>query len=435
MKLAKQDLGKVAITVEKEYWNSIRAYDRLVIVEVLGVGCYISRKPVPAGIQYDNRDYWIRMSKYNGDTPTPTPGEFPIVTEFGDNVDVTIAQKTITDKFTDVDDDLLGIHDTLNINFESIEHRLERAENGDIPAINQSIDNVEDTLLEALTAKLYISDFNQFVNEEYTTFKTHTNSRLSSHSTFIANILTSISTNFNEIGIKSKHAKRVADSLYGSDNVYFIKSGITNVGDDATAFISRLKLRLGFDNTSSTSGSKYKFVSSNRLTYSELMHRLNYAKIDTNNFEHTRALVIQLDSAEDPIGDKTDIPSPGDTEVAENLYGGLTNILDEVHSYNPECQIFLITPPNATNSEFIKSKITAINDIAEAVGAHVIDPNTFRFSPRYSELFDTITIPDPITEEDVTWNILSSDSIGNWVDYVAHELNYNFIYYISNERN
>ena len=87
MKLAKQDLGKVAITVEKNYWNAIRAYDRLVIVEVMGVGCYISRKPVPAGIQYDNREYWIKLVNSSGGGG----GSVNVVTEFGDSVELAIA--------------------------------------------------------------------------------------------------------------------------------------------------------------------------------------------------------------------------------------------------------------------------------------------------------------------------------------------------------
>ena len=51
MDCIKEELGKVGITIEKNYWDINKAYDRLVIVEVKGQrACYISRKPVPVGV-------------------------------------------------------------------------------------------------------------------------------------------------------------------------------------------------------------------------------------------------------------------------------------------------------------------------------------------------------------------------------------------------
>lgn len=63
MKSIKQELGKVAVTVEKDYHNSEKEYDKLVIVEERNTfKTYISRKPVPFGIELTNRDYWIPFS-------------------------------------------------------------------------------------------------------------------------------------------------------------------------------------------------------------------------------------------------------------------------------------------------------------------------------------------------------------------------------------
>lgn len=63
MKLQKQNLGKVSITVEQDYWDVNKDYDRLVVVERQGeYGSYLSRKPVPAGILLTNREYWIKFS-------------------------------------------------------------------------------------------------------------------------------------------------------------------------------------------------------------------------------------------------------------------------------------------------------------------------------------------------------------------------------------
>lgn len=100
MKLVKENLGKVSITVEKDYWSSDKSYDRLVIVEKAGVGCFISRKPVPTNIDIDNREYWIRVGKIS------SSADLPIVTSFGDSIEVAVAQKTITDKLNEVDSEL-----------------------------------------------------------------------------------------------------------------------------------------------------------------------------------------------------------------------------------------------------------------------------------------------------------------------------------------
>lgn len=59
MKSVEDRLGKVAVTVEKCYWDDHRAYDKLVIVEDRKHGTFISRKPVPIGVSLFNRSYWI----------------------------------------------------------------------------------------------------------------------------------------------------------------------------------------------------------------------------------------------------------------------------------------------------------------------------------------------------------------------------------------
>lgn len=67
MKLQVEQLGKVGITVDEQYYNISKSYDRLVIVQNEDDGiCYISRKRVPAGQgQINNREYWIPLGKPN----------------------------------------------------------------------------------------------------------------------------------------------------------------------------------------------------------------------------------------------------------------------------------------------------------------------------------------------------------------------------------
>lgn len=63
MLLQVDKLGKVAATVEENYWSETKDYDKLTIVEKEGTfGTYISRKPVPAGTPLTNRTYWIPFS-------------------------------------------------------------------------------------------------------------------------------------------------------------------------------------------------------------------------------------------------------------------------------------------------------------------------------------------------------------------------------------
>ena len=63
MKLQIDNLGKVAITVDKNYWDIDKDYDKLTIVPVKDkFATYISRKPVPAGTVLTDTTYWIPFS-------------------------------------------------------------------------------------------------------------------------------------------------------------------------------------------------------------------------------------------------------------------------------------------------------------------------------------------------------------------------------------
>lgn len=64
MKIIKDNLGKVAITCNG-YWDKALPYDRLCIVitsiKANNISTFISRKPVPAGIEITNEEYWMRL--------------------------------------------------------------------------------------------------------------------------------------------------------------------------------------------------------------------------------------------------------------------------------------------------------------------------------------------------------------------------------------
>lgn len=66
MKIKVDNLGKVSVTVDKDYWNINKAYDRLVIVEIRNEGrCVISKQPVPKGVPLTNKNYWANLGTAN----------------------------------------------------------------------------------------------------------------------------------------------------------------------------------------------------------------------------------------------------------------------------------------------------------------------------------------------------------------------------------
>lgn len=104
MKSKIERLGKVSITVEKDYWNKNKPYDRLTIVERQGTRtAYLSRKVVPIGVEITDRNYWITISKWN-DIP------YEIVQELGDSPELVISQKVVTLKINE----LQGFIDNIN---------------------------------------------------------------------------------------------------------------------------------------------------------------------------------------------------------------------------------------------------------------------------------------------------------------------------------
>lgn len=68
MELQTDNLGKVSVTIEKDYWDINKDYDKLTIVQVQNkYKTYISRKPVPAGAVLTDREYWIPFSSLKED--------------------------------------------------------------------------------------------------------------------------------------------------------------------------------------------------------------------------------------------------------------------------------------------------------------------------------------------------------------------------------
>lgn len=107
MKSKIEGLGKVSITVEKDYWDKNKAYNRLTIVERQGTStAYLSRKVVPIGVDITNRNYWITISKW-ADIP------YEIVQEFGDSTELVISQKVVTLKVNELQELIDNINEII----------------------------------------------------------------------------------------------------------------------------------------------------------------------------------------------------------------------------------------------------------------------------------------------------------------------------------
>lgn len=102
MELYKQDLGKVCLTMNGEFDPTI-SYEELCCVYVEDdstLRSFISRKPVPAGTDIYNREYWQPICYGGG---SPTPNQYYTLNVITTPSDATVlingvAQKEITDK-------------------------------------------------------------------------------------------------------------------------------------------------------------------------------------------------------------------------------------------------------------------------------------------------------------------------------------------------
>ena len=413
MKLVKEYLGKVSITVEKDYWTSDKSYDRLVIVEVLNVGCYISRKAVPRGAQYDNREYWIRLSKNIVLPPSPEPTEFPIVTEFGDSVDVTIAQKTITDKFTEVNTAINNNQTAIEIGFENIDHRLERIVDESIAGLNNSLD--------ALDTQLTLTNENIAMIQE----------DILDHLSKIRRIRTDLSDVSDTVSLLRGQVGEMNTSLVGLSNsltaiskdvwqsevrhkpIYYIGDRITEQADDSL-FISTLNDEIGVQDTGVMV--REDFLSSNYIRYI-VDHPEEFG--DELEVWLSDIIIIQLGSTSETIGTfdgtaQLDLDDP--TDYPDTFCGNMSYVIDKLNiagrEENVRPTIFIVAPPRR-NNESIKEALVNIQQYTNFI---LVDP----FNPRYDAV-----ITKNITIEGDTKLVLAYEYARDWAKYVARTIKTN----------
>ena len=201
MEAVKINLGKVSISVEKDYWDIDKQYDRLTIVERQSTHtCFLSRKPVPAGISIANREYWIQFSTWQ-DIP------YEIVQEFGNNSELAVSQKVLTQKFAEVEQEIANI---LNGTSDIIDKNIHLSQ----AQINQIL------LADAITATLSASPSPIFVGVEQ-----------------VISLVANVSTIANEIKIKKGEtiiATGSGTSLSDNDTITPSEAGSTNYSAEFT---------------------------------------------------------------------------------------------------------------------------------------------------------------------------------------------------------
>lgn len=201
MEAVKINLGKVSITVSKNYWDIDKEYDRLTIVERQSTHtCFLSRKPVPAGISIENREYWIQFGS-SQDIP------YEIVQEFGNNPELAISQKVLTQKFAEVEQEIANI---LNGTSDIMDRNIHLSQ----AQINQIL------LADAITTTLSASPSPIFVGVEQ-----------------VINLIANVSTTANEIKIKKGEtviATGSGTSLSGNDTIIPSGTGSTNYSAEFT---------------------------------------------------------------------------------------------------------------------------------------------------------------------------------------------------------
>lgn len=392
MNLVKEYLGKVSITVEKDYWSAGKSYDRLVIVEVLNVGAYISRRAVPRGKSYSDREYWIKIGKTSNNPPTPEPTEFPIVTEFGDSVEVAVAQKTITDKLDEIDTAIT----------------LLREEDAILS------DDIRDTRSTLAREIGYVREDILNKYNEYLRYCDEVNEQINALDTRLVNQSASINELTNNLVSTTEKVNKLYNRLKDNEFIQYIGGRITSDSYTDTTYINKLKDRFGVN------GLGYVVVPA--IEFDQIIDNIEY-HIATD-ISRMKALVIQYDTKWKVIGSAADIPNKGDEDYT-STYAGLVTIIDKINAANPNCRIFLVAPPNAQireDADFndnLVAKIAALEDICTLTNAIFINPNDAGYHPRYSEVF----VESEIYSDTHTYiPVIDINYIEKWSSYVTNKI-------------
>lgn len=419
MKIVKQNLGKVSITVEKAYWNSNKTYDRLTIVEVLGVGCYLSRKPVPANIDYTNREYWIKFSTFGEGGGSVTD----IVTEFGDSIEVAIAQRTLTQRFNQTDN---SITNAINTSKQYTDEKIQEVSN-EINTVGNDFSSYKVTNDGNILELQQFMDTSQpeltFLDESIRSHRL----RLSAIDNAISNLQStdnSLSTLISELksnilDVESDVANAYNTNISGR-KILYIGGRITRQADDVL-LLNSIKSRLNKVEDENFFTLLYPFLNTSALV--DLIDGESQPRGAFPGFNRIGAVIIQSDTtAVDAIGTSEDIPTTPNpsSHYAATLYGEYAYFIDKLHQINPSITVIMVAPPTNDYDDTVEGhKAYAIKDIANRCGALYVNPFIFRYKNAWTS---TATINNVSKVILGTTDLYALQIIAYWGRHIANKL-------------
>lgn len=382
MKKVKEDLGKVSITVEKDYWSDERPYERLVIVEVLNVGCYLSRKAVPVGIQYTNREYWIKC----GTTDQGGGGgsDVEVVTDFGQSVTKVICQKTITDRFDETDETISGISTRVNTGLGTIETQIAQINNDSLPSIRRDISNHNGRIMEleqfADTAQpelIYLDTESHKHANSIDSINVAIDRLKAADDTIFSNVAELIS-DVNNLEISVKRAYKPVNVT--TKNVLYIGGRVTKENND-TVMLNSLRTQL-----EKTEGTDFFTVLKDNLSGADLVDLVDgdLASIDgMPPMNKLSIVIVQTDTSSESVGTTSDFTVPMDTSgrYESTVYGQYMYFVDKFREANKNVTILFVAPPNIQHRDTeVGYKPYVIKDVAELSDCLYVNPFKFRYA-------------------------------------------------------
>lgn len=386
MKLIKQKLGKVSITVEKDYWSDQRSYDRLVIVEVANVGCFLSRKFVPEGIQYTDREYWIKFGNGEGGGGG---SDIEVVTDFGDSIVRVICQKTVTDRFNSTDNSIAAAINTAkdytNTSLEGIYDRITNVEDDLSRNIRNNAGEIEQLWQFANSTQPVVADNNRAVikhAQEISDIQTDIDKLRQVDTAFnesMANLTTQVESWSTKID--------KAYSGYTGGKVLYIGGVMTRANNGLV--INALRTRLN-----KTEGTNFFRVVVDNLTGGILK---DYADGTTHlpdgfpEISKYDTVVIQIDTFDETVGTTSDFPATGNVEglYANTVYGQYMYFVDKLRSLKKNVSIIFVAAPDiAHTDEEAGYKPYAIKEVAKLSGSMYVNCFNFRYGSTWTSSID-----------------------------------------------
>lgn len=256
MKTIIDELGKVSVTVEKEPWNDTKDYDKLTIV-YNNFGTHISRKPVPAGKQLSDKEYWIPFSSLQEE----------VKLQFANLINTDEKHTNDINKLKTAVDNLTTAVDNLNIDI-------------DITTLNTVKNQLAEHLVEYDSLNKDYKQYKEYATAEHT----YINEKLE---------------NIDEV---KDVVKQLKNSQYGFKVCNEVQTPGTTTSDSFTCNVHFVN----FDRNGQTSTKTIK-IQSATPNFAGLMSATDKIKLDNLSDLNSKAILS--------IGEKTGTQSNGDVWI------------------------------------------------------------------------------------------------------------------------